>query len=106
MLELVESFLHISWHGDVQYACLLVTVQCDATVETPSPILCDLIIFLECIYEVHCILISLVFDTKFIDHEGKSDFILVVAPQSRSDWSRLISKWSEMSIGHRVCYYS
>ena len=68
VLELVESFLHISWHGDVQYACLLVTVQCDATVETPSPILCDIIFLLECMYEVQCIHFSLVFYPKVLDN--------------------------------------
>ena len=44
VLKLVEHFLYISWHGDVQYAYLIVLVHCDATVETPSPIFCDPII--------------------------------------------------------------
>ena len=36
-MELVERFLDISWNGDVQYADLLVQVQCDVTVNvTPS----------------------------------------------------------------------
>ena len=91
VLKLVERFLYISWHGDVQYACLAAPVQCDATVETPSPILHDLIFFLDCMYEVQYVLFSLVFDPKVVDHNGKRDSILVVAPQSWSDWCRLIS---------------
>ena len=43
VLELVERFLYISCHGDVQYASLVVPVQCDSTVENPCPILCDFI---------------------------------------------------------------
>ena len=43
VMELVEHFIFISWHGDVQYACLVVPAQYDSTLETPSPILCDFI---------------------------------------------------------------
>ena len=61
VLKLVERFLYISWHVYFQYACLVVTVQCDATVETPSPIFCDIISLLECMYEVHYVLFLLYF---------------------------------------------
>ena len=67
-LKLVDRFPYISWHGDVQYACLVVPVQCEATVENPSPILCDLIFFFECMYEVQCLLFSLVFYPKIFNH--------------------------------------
>ena len=67
VLKLVERFLYISWHGDVQYACLVDPVQCDATVETTSPILCGLKFFFECMYEVQFVLFSLVFYTKAVD---------------------------------------
>ena len=43
VMKLLERFLYISWDGDVHYACLVVPVQCDATVDTPCPILCDFI---------------------------------------------------------------
>ena len=102
VLELVERFLYISWYGDVQYALLVVPVQCDATVETPIPILCDLIFFLECMYKVKGVLIYLIFDPKVVYHEGKCDSVLVVETQSRSDWCRLISKWSEIFLERRV----
>ena len=49
VLELVECFLEISWHGDVHYDGLVVPVQCDATIKTPCQILCYLIFLLECI---------------------------------------------------------
>ena len=104
--ELVDSFLYILCHGDIQYACLIVPVQCDATVENPCPILCVFIFFLECMYEVQCVLLSLVFDTKVTDHKGKSDSIIVVALQSRSDWRRLIYEWWEMFLGCRVSDYA
>ena len=68
VLKLVDHLLSISWHEDVQYACLVFPVQCDATVKTPSPILCDLIFFMECIYEVHCVIFSLVFYPKVVNH--------------------------------------
>ena len=68
MLKLLERFLYIYWHGDVQYACLVVPVQCDATVETPSPILCNIIFFLGCMYDVQFVLFSIVFYPKVIDH--------------------------------------
>ena len=68
VLKLLELLINMSWHGDVQYACLVVPVQCDTTVETPSPILCDIIFFLECMYEVHCILFYLVFYPKVVYH--------------------------------------
>ena len=71
----MERVLYISWHVDVQYAYLVVPVQCDANVETPSPILCDFIYLLESMYEVQCILLSMVFNTKVVNHEGKSDSI-------------------------------
>ena len=34
VLKLLECLLDISLHGDIQYSGLVVTVQCDATVET------------------------------------------------------------------------
>ena len=49
-LELVECFLYLYWNGDVHYAGIVVLVKCDATVETPCPILCYFIFFLEGIY--------------------------------------------------------
>ena len=51
-LKLVERFHYITLHGDVQCAYLVVPVQCDSTVETPIPILCDLIFLLDCMYGV------------------------------------------------------
>ena len=102
VLELVERFLHISWHGYVQYACLVFPVWCDSTVDTHSPILCDFIFFLECMYEVQCVLLSMLFYPKVVEHKGKSDSILFVAPQSRSDWCRHIYEWSEIFLERRV----
>ena len=67
-LKLVNRFFYISWHVDVHYACLVVPVQCDATVETFSAMLCELYVFLECMYEVHCVLFSLVFYPKVVNH--------------------------------------
>ena len=55
VLKVVDGFLYISWHADVHYAYFVVPVQCDTTVETPGPILCDLIFLLECMYEVQCV---------------------------------------------------
>ena len=68
VMKLLERFLHISWHGDVHYACLILPVQCDTTVETYSPILCDIIFLLECMHELHCVLLYLVFYPKVVDH--------------------------------------
>ena len=68
MMELVECFLEIYCHGDVQYAVLVVPVQCDATVNTPVTILCYFIFFLKFIYEVLDVLSFLVFDSKVINH--------------------------------------
>ena len=47
MMELVKCFLDLYWHGDVQYAGLVVPVQCDAIEKTTCPILCYLIFFME-----------------------------------------------------------
>ena len=41
--KIMECFLDISWHGDVQCSGHVVISQCDATVNTPWPILCYLI---------------------------------------------------------------
>ena len=43
VLKLMERFLYISCNIDVQYACLVFPVQCDAAVDTPGTILCDFI---------------------------------------------------------------
>ena len=45
VLKILEVFLGILWHGDVQYAGLVVPVWFNATVETPYQILCYLIFF-------------------------------------------------------------
>ena len=45
VLELVDCFLDISWHGNFQFYGLIVSVKCDATVNNPFPILCYLIFF-------------------------------------------------------------
>ena len=57
-------------------------------------------------YEVQCVLFSLLFNPKVVYHEGKIDSILVVAPQSQSDWIRLISECSEMFLERHVCCYA
>ena len=38
-----KRFIYMSWHRDVQYACIVVPFQWDVTVETSIKILCDLI---------------------------------------------------------------
>ena len=58
VMKLVECLLYISWNGDVQYACLVVPVKCDANVETTCTTMDDLIFLLKCMYEVHCVLFS------------------------------------------------
>ena len=68
VFELMECFLEISWHGNVHYAGHILPVKCDYTVKTTCPILCYLIFFLECIYEVLGILSSLVSDSKVVNH--------------------------------------
>ena len=50
VMELVDNLIYLSWHVNFQYSGLVVPVQCDATLETPFPILCYFILFLECIY--------------------------------------------------------
>ena len=68
VLEILYRFLYISWNGDVQYACLVVPVKCDANVETTCTTMDDLIFLLKCMYEVQCVLLSLVFDYKVVEH--------------------------------------
>ena len=80
MLELVELFLEIYWHGDVQSSGITFPVSRYSAVKTPSPIFCYLIFFFECIYEVLGVLYSLVSDSKVVNHQGKFYSVLVVAP--------------------------
>ena len=68
VLKLLECLLDISLHGDIQYSGLVVTVQCDATVNIPCSILYYCIFFLECIYEVLGVFSSMVSDYKVVDH--------------------------------------
>ena len=68
VLEIVEVLLDILYHGDVQYAVLLVPVQCNSAINTPFPILCCIIFVLECIYEMLGVLFYLVFYVKVVDH--------------------------------------
>ena len=76
VMEFVEHFLDISCHGDIQYVGS--PVQCDATVKTPCPILCYFIFFLRFIYEVMGFLSYLVYNYKFVNHEGKCHSDIVV----------------------------
>ena len=80
VLELVELFLGISWHGYFQYDRLVFLVQCDSTIKTPCPILCYFILFLEHIYEVLGILYFMVYYSKFVNHKGKCYYNFFVAP--------------------------
>ena len=52
---------------------------------------------------MQCVLYFIVSDSKVVDHEGKCDYIIVVASKSRRDWSRLISKCADMLLELRVC---
>ena len=45
VMELVERLLDIYWHRHVQYAGLVVPVQCDTTVKTPCPTLLYVIFY-------------------------------------------------------------
>ena len=45
----------------------------------------------------------MVYDSKLINYAGKCYSILVVAPQSRNDWRRLIPEWAEMLPDSCVC---
>ena len=68
VLERVECFFDVSWHEDIQYACIVIPVQSNATVNTPCLILCYLILFLECICEAMGFLLSLIYDSKVVDN--------------------------------------
>ena len=74
----MEVFFDVSWNGDIKYSCLVFPVQCNFTVEAPCLLLCDLIFFLDFIYNMLGILFSLVFYAKAVYHQLEGDYVPVV----------------------------
>ena len=70
-LELEEGCFNVSWHGDTHISIDVVPLECEAKVFLPSPVLGDLVIFLEGFEPVIGLCLPCVLDTKFVNDERK-----------------------------------
>ena len=68
MVELLESFGHISWHGEVNLPFGVVPIECNAYVTHACPIGGDSAVFFEDGEEVIYMFVTGVLDSKITDH--------------------------------------
>ena len=69
-----------AWRGAP--AVVIVPIECDANVPFTCPISGDRVVFLEDGKEVICMLAAGVLDSEIVDHKGKLDGALFVAPEA------------------------
>jgi len=53
VVEAQKGMFKVTWHGDVNSALVIIPLQGEATVPGGIPVFCDLVMFAECIQEVH-----------------------------------------------------
>ena len=82
MLEALQKFLDVAWHGDVDGALVVVPVEADSTIKFAVPVDVQGVMFLESFEQVVGMLFSDIFDTEVIYDEGKTDGTGDVFPQA------------------------
>ena len=72
-LELEGGCFNVSRHGDAQISVDVVSLECEAEVFLPGPVLGDLVIFPEGFEQVVGVCLSCVLDYKVVNDEGKHE---------------------------------
>ena len=72
VLESLECAGNITWHGEMDLPLGIIPVKSDSTVQGALVFLVEIIgefvVFADAIYQVLCVLISYVFDSKIVHH--------------------------------------
>jgi hypothetical protein len=82
MLVLLECIADVPRHRVVHIASIVVPREFDATEEQACPVNGNLLVFLECRFEVMTVLYVCYFDAKVVNNKAKGDGPLHVTPQS------------------------
>lgn len=96
MLEFVECFLDVTWHGKVTCSLLVVPCESDSAEQLAFPIDRTGVFLAEGIKQMVGIVLVDVFDSKVIHNEAEHDVSGCVLPKSGSVSARGISKRCEM----------
>ena len=97
MLEFVQGYLEIFWHGDIAGACGIVPVDDESAEEGNGPVDGDGVEFLESLDEVVGVLFADVLDPKVINDEGENDGLVGVLLDRRGYRNRGEAKVGEVS---------
>ena len=85
MAESYKGILEVAWHGQMDFALLVVPVECEAQVSHAFPVSVDFVVLLEDIHEMLSIVLAGVLHAKIINNKGEADWAPVVAPVSWCD---------------------
>jgi hypothetical protein len=85
MAKSYEGILKVAWHGQMDFALLIVPVKCEAQVTCALPVGVDFVVLLKDVQEMLHIVLVGVLHAKVINNEGEADWVPVVAPVSRCD---------------------
>ena len=73
VLELDEGCFNVSWHGDAHISVDVVSLECEAEVFLPGPVLGDLVILPEGFEQVIGVCLPCVLDPQIVDDKGKNE---------------------------------
>ena len=85
MAKLYEGILKVAWHGQMDFALLIVPVKCEAQVTCAFPVSVDFVVLLEDIHEMLNVVLVDVLHAKVTNSKGEADWAPVVAQVSRCD---------------------
>ena len=91
MSELCECTFNITWHGQVDFAFLVVPIKCDSQVASSFPVLVNFVVLLNCLDKMVDIGFVDVFDSEVIDNQCEADGLPVVFPISWCDLALAVS---------------
>ncbi len=108
MLELCQSFLHVVWHGQMNLALVVVTIQCYPNVFA-CPIAHKFVVFFKCILEILCMFFADVFYAKVIDAQCNLYWSCVVFLKARYQLALLVfvfvETFSKEIVGQQSCLW-
>jgi hypothetical protein len=85
MAKLYDGIIEVAWHGQMDFALLVVPVGCEAQVTCAFPVGVDFVVLLEDVHErLHVVLLG-VLHAKVINNKSEADWVPVMVPVSRCD---------------------
>ena len=91
MSKSCECTFNIAWHGQMDFAFLVVPIKCDAKVVSSFPVFFNFIVLLKCLDRLVVIGFVDVFESEVIYNQCEADGSPVVFPISWCDLALAVS---------------